>query len=137
MFATKLGQMLRPDQRARPVIFASGPDGSINVRPVPGGKEVAINELRPWKSFSTTRYDVPVVIRSTVPGSKVPSMIAEEFSRVPNQGQIYATVSIEGWHNALHNLCGQGQPGQPANQIGNPAFAGVSISASLRTMNGC
>ena len=101
MFATKLGQMLRPDQMERP---KAG-----------GGVAIAVNELRPWKSFATD------ALTSSSNDVELPHGFKEdEWSTIPGNSRAeYATTSLEGWHNSLHSLCGWG-----GGQIGNPAFAG-------------
>ena len=66
-----------------------------------GGAEININEVRPWSSFGTT-------------------LINSDFGRraeaLDFRGNEYETVSVEGWHNRVHNLVG--------GHMGNPEFAG-------------
>ena len=60
------------------------------------GVAIAVNEVRPWNWFATT---------------SVPPLVIEKG--------VYATTSLEGWHNRIHNMCGDG-----GHHIGAPTFAG-------------
>ena len=88
-FATKLWQMLSPDQKGK----------SLDQEKV----EIMINEERSWESFAN-----------------------DSESTDPIRGHIYATISVESWHNSLHGMIGTGKDGCTGH-MGYPAYAAVSM----------
>jgi hypothetical protein len=63
--------------------------------------KIMVNELRPWNSFAN----------DTVFSANV----GEER---------FATVSVESWHDGIHNMIGTGQVRDVTGQMGNARFAG-------------
>jgi hypothetical protein len=69
-----------------------------------GQAEILVNEERSWESFAN--HDV-------------------QYDRI--RGRVYATKSLESFHDTIHGIVGGGAFGM-GGQMGNPAFAAVSLA---------
>jgi len=68
--------------------------------------KVAINEVRDWTAFANHSGRNQTTIK----------------------GRTYPTVSVESFHDGIHNLIGTGGSDRsPVGHMGNPQVAGVSI----------